>query len=267
MTSTASAGRLTPPLGQATFWAAAVLLFLGSAAATVAWCVGMSPADDMPMPGGWTMSMAWMRMPGQSWPGAAAAFLGMWTVMMVAMMLPSLVPMLARYRRAVGGVSEPRLGRLSAIVGAGYFLVWAAFGAAVYPLGVALAALEMQHEGLSRAAPVAAGVVVAVAGLLQLTAWKARHLHCCRSFPHGALSADVTTAWRHGVRLGVRCSYCCAGFGAILLVVGVMDLAAMAVVTVAITVERVAPGGERLARATGIATVVAGALLLARALA
>jgi len=49
---------------------------------------------EMPMPGGWTMSMAWMRMPGQTWPGAAASFLGMWIVMMVAMMLPSLVPML-----------------------------------------------------------------------------------------------------------------------------------------------------------------------------
>ena len=56
----------------------------------------------MPMPGGWTMSMAWMRMPGQTWPGAASSFLGMWVVMMVAMMLPSLVPMLLRYRRAVG---------------------------------------------------------------------------------------------------------------------------------------------------------------------
>jgi predicted metal-binding membrane protein len=45
---------------------------------------------EMPMPGRWTMPMAWMRMPGQTWPGAAASFLGMWVVMMVAMMLPSL---------------------------------------------------------------------------------------------------------------------------------------------------------------------------------
>ena len=50
------------------------------------------------MPGGWTMSMAWMRMPGQTWLGFAASFLGMWVAMMVAMMLPSLVPMLWRYR-------------------------------------------------------------------------------------------------------------------------------------------------------------------------
>ena len=54
------------------------------------------------MPGGWSMSMAWMRTGEQTWPGVAASFLGMWAVMMMAMMLPSLVPMLGRYREAVG---------------------------------------------------------------------------------------------------------------------------------------------------------------------
>ena len=78
----------------------------------------MSAMGEMPMPGGWTMSMAWMRMPGQTWPGAAASFLGMWVVMMVAMMLPSLVPMLWRYRQArtrgragLGGSSSRRAQR------------------------------------------------------------------------------------------------------------------------------------------------------------
>ena len=56
---------------------------------------------DMEMPDGWTMSMVWMRMPGQTWLGAAASFLGMWVIMMAAMMLPALVPTLLRYRRAV----------------------------------------------------------------------------------------------------------------------------------------------------------------------
>ena len=63
-------------------------------------------------------------MPGQTWLPAAASFLGMWIVMMVAMMLPSLVPMLWRYREAVGMKGETRLGRLTALVGVGYFLVW-----------------------------------------------------------------------------------------------------------------------------------------------
>src|SRR5688500_14395125 len=74
------------------FLGVAALCFVASAAITVAWCISMSAMGGMAMPGGWTMSMAWMRMPGQSWANAAAMFLAMWIVMMVAMMLPSLVP-------------------------------------------------------------------------------------------------------------------------------------------------------------------------------
>ena len=219
------------------------------------------------MPGGWTMSMAWMRMPGQTWPGAAASFLGMWVVMMVAMMLPSLVPMLWRYRQAVGRTGETRLGRLTALVGVGYFFVWTVFGMAAFPLGVALAAIEMQQPALARAVPIAVGVVVLIAGALQLTAWKARHLACCREAPGRGrtLPADAGTAWRHGLRLGLHCSHCCAGLMAILLVIGVMDLRAMAVVAAAITVERLAPAGERVARAIGAVVVGAGLFLIARA--
>ena len=193
----------------------------------------MAAMAGMPMPGGWTMSMAWLRMPGQSWPGAAAAFLGVWVVMMVAMMLPSLVPMLWRYRQAVGLTCGTRLGRLTALVGAGYFVVWTGFGLAAFPLGVALAAIEMRQPALARAVPIAVGVVVVIAGSLQFTAWKARHLTCCREAPgHGStLPADASTAWRHGVRLGLHCCSGSAGLMAVLLVIGVMDLRAMAVVT------------------------------------
>ena len=53
------------------------VLFAAGALATVAWSTSMSAMGGMPMPGGWTMSMAWMRMPGQTWPGFAASFLGM----------------------------------------------------------------------------------------------------------------------------------------------------------------------------------------------
>src|SRR5918992_5846372 len=95
------------------------LLFVASAALTIVWSTSMSAMGEMSMPGGWTMSMAWMLMPGQTWPGAAASFLGMWVVMMVAMMLPSLAPILWRYREAVGTSGETRLGRLTALVGVG----------------------------------------------------------------------------------------------------------------------------------------------------
>src|SRR6195256_1898126 len=111
-------------VSERAFFGVSALLFAASAAVTIAWCVSMSAMGEMPMPGGWTMSMAWMRMPGQTWPGAAASFLGMWVVMMAAMMLPSLAPMLWRYRHAVGRTGETRLGRLTALVGMGYFFVW-----------------------------------------------------------------------------------------------------------------------------------------------
>src|SRR5262245_25195515 len=88
------------------FFGISALLFAVSVAVTIVLCTSMSAMGEMPMPGGWTMSMAWMRMPGQTWPGAASSFLGMWAVMMVAMMLPSLSPMLWRYRQAVAGLER-----------------------------------------------------------------------------------------------------------------------------------------------------------------
>jgi predicted metal-binding membrane protein len=189
-------------VSERAFFGISALLFAASAAVTIAWCASMSAMGEMPMSGGWTMSMVWMRMPGQTWPVAAASFLGMWIVMMVAMMLPSLVPMLRRYRQAVGKTGQApartnktRLGRLTALVGVGYFCVWTAFGMAAFPLGVALAAIEMRQPAVARAVPIAVGVVVLIAGGLQLTAWKARHLACCREAPGRGrtLPADVGT--------------------------------------------------------------------------
>ena len=252
---------------QRAFAGSAVLLFAASAAVTIIWCASMSAMGGMAMPGGWTMSMTWMRMPGQSWPGAAATFLGMWIVMMVAMMLPALLPMLARYRQAVGRSGTRRLGALTLLVGVGYFLVWTLFGLAAYPLGVALAELEMHWPALARTVPMAVGAVVLIAGALQFSAWKAHQLDCCRQPPGRgrALRADVATALRHGLRLGLHCSHCCAGLTAILLTIGVMDLRAMAGVTAAITIERLAPASARAARVIGIVIVAAGLLLITRA--
>jgi len=248
------------------FFGVSALLFVASAAVTILWCISMS-GMGMPMPGAWTMSMTWMRLPGVTWPSALASFLVMWVVMMITMMLPSLIPMLWRYRQAVGRAGETRLGRLTALAGVGYFFIWILIGMAVFPLGVALTALAMQLPALSRAVPIAVGVVVLSAGALQFTAWKADRLAWCRETPgHGPkMPAGVGTAWRHGVRLGLNCSQCCAGLMAILLVMGAMDLRAMAAVAATITIERLAPGGELLARAIGALAVAAGLFLIARA--
>jgi predicted metal-binding membrane protein len=251
---------------EAAFLGVSALLFAASATLTIVWSLSMS-AIGMPMPGGWTMSMAWMRMPGQTWPGAAAAFLVMWVVMMVAMMLPSLVPMLLRYRHAVAKTGDTRLNALTAIVGVGYFFLWMVFGLIVFPVGVALAAVEMQQPVLARAVPISVGVVVIIAGALQFSAWKARYLAGCRESPRRGctLPATARTAWRHGLRLGLHCSFCCAGLMAILLVMGAMNLRVMALVAAAFTVERLAPNGERAARVIGAVVIGAGLILIARA--
>ncbi len=246
------------------FVGTSAFLFIASAVATVYWCRSMS--GSMAMPGGWTMTMAWMRMSGQTWFGAAAWFVGMWVVMMVAMMLPSLVPMLLRYRGSVRGPGETRLGRLTVLAGAGYLFVWAFFGAAVYPIGLVLTAAEMRSPALARSVPIATGVVLLLAACVQLTAWKARQLGHCRNAPACGQSPDARSAWQYGLNLGVHCGLCCFGFMMILLATGVMDLGAMAIITVAITVERLSPRPQYAARAAGVGIIAAGTLVIARAL-
>ena len=242
---------------QVAFMGISGLLFAASVVVTTVWCGSMSKMRGMPMPGAWTMSMAWMRMPGQTWPGAVAAFLGMWIVMMAAMMLPSLIPVLRRYREA----------RLTGLVAAGYFFVWTVLGLPVFVLGSALAAMEMREPALARAAPAAAALTVLLAGALQFTRWKAHHLACWRkTHACGCMPpADLNGAWRYGLRLGIRCCYCCASLTAVLLAVGVMDLRAMSVVTAAITAECIAPNGQKMARIVGYVVIAAGLLLTFRA--
>lgn len=247
------------------FYGAGLLLFGAAAAVTAIRCAAPG-MEGMPVPGGSAMS-AEMRMPGQTWPGAFAGFLGTWVAMTVAMMLPSLLPSLRRYRGAVllGDGAHPC--RSAVLAGLAYFLVWALLGMAVYPVGVLLAAIQMRLPMPARALPLVAGIVVLLAGALQFTAWKARHLACCRAWPgHGQpLRGGTAAALRYGLRLGLHCSRCCAGATAVLFALGWMDLRAMGVVAAAITVERLAPDDKAGMHAVGLAAVAAGAVLVARA--
>lgn len=183
-----------------------------------------------------------MCMTGRTGTQAAAMFLAMWAVMMIPMMLPSLVPALRHLRTASA----------AAIAGLSYFAVWTAVGLAVYFLDTALSGIAMR-------APVVAGIAVMLGGMLQFTAWKARRLACGQAF-HASANPS---AWRHGLRLGVDCVASCGNLMAVLLVVGIMNLVAMALVTVAITVERRVPAS---ARAIGAAVVTVGALMIVQAL-
>ncbi len=254
-------------MSRRAFFGLVGMIFVSSVATTILWCESMSNMSEMAMPGGWTMSMEWMRMPGQTWPGAAASFLGMWTVMMVAMMLPSLAPALWRYHQAMLRTGEPRPGLMTVLAGGGYFFVWALLGLAIFPVGVVLANIEMRQPTLSRAVPVMIGMVLLITGAIQLTSWKARRLACCRQAPSCGCSPRATpaSAWRDGLHLGLQCCSCCANLMVIPLVMGVMDLGAMAAVALAVTAERVAPAGNRIARLVGAVVVGSGLLLIVRA--
>jgi len=183
-----------------------------------------------------------MCMTGRTGTQAAAMFIGMWAVMMIPMMLPSLVPALRQLRTASA----------AAIAGLAYFVVWTAVGLAVYPVDTALSGIAMR-------APIVAGMAIVLAGMLQFTAWKARRLACGQALQ----SSANPLAWRHGLRLGVDCVASCGNLMAVLIVVGMMNLVAMALVTVAITVERRMPASARI---IGAVVVAAGALMIVQAL-
>ena len=205
------------------------------------------------------MSMVWMQMPGQSWTIAAATFLGMWVVMMVAMMLPSLVPTLLSYRRSVQG-REIRLGRLTALAAAGYFMLWAVLGMALYGLGVALVAAQMRWPWLSQHVPLATSAALLLAGSFQFTPWKAGHLKKCRNARacSSPMGPNARHAWRQGLTWGVDCGLCCFGFMAVLIVTGVMNLAAMIILATTITAERLLPRPHYTSRAAGVLIVAMG---------
>jgi predicted metal-binding membrane protein len=254
---------------QRVFLTVSALLFAVSAAVTVVSCMSMSAMADMPMVGGWTMSMAWMRMPGQTWLRHAASFVGTWIAMMIAMMLPSLVPVLLKHRRSVAWVCQRRLDYLTRLLAIGYFSVWTIVGIALFGVGTALASFEMRTPIVAFEVPVAANLLVLIAGLLQFTSWKSRRLACCRELSRHDTPppVDPHTAWRQGFRLGVHCSLCCAGLTAVLLVGGIMNFGVMAIIGAAITLERLAPAPRRIAQAIGAVMIVAALVLIGRTIA
>ncbi|MGU7838780.1 copper chaperone [Burkholderia sp. AW33-5] len=258
-----------PGGGRRAFGAALVAVFGAGVWATLAQHASMDAMGGMPMAGGWTLSAGWLRPCGWQAGRAFAAFAGMWGAMTVTMMLPVLAPVLWRYRRSLGPSGEARVAWLVAVAGAGYFCAWMALGALVFPGGTALAAVAARLPALAAAMPFASGTVVLGAGVLQLSGWKARRLACCRHAPDDACGrraeAAAAVAWWYGVRTALRCGACCGNLMAVALAAGMMDLRVMAVVTGAIAAERLAPGGERVARIVGGGAIGVGAAMIARA--
>ena len=224
----------------------------------------------MPMPGGWSMSMAWMRMGSQSPFAHAVMFLVMWAVMMIAMMLPSVMPAVLLHRRLLAA----RLERGSQPAGsqflltAGYFSIWIAFGMLAYAAGTAVAEAAMRWIRVSLFMPIATGAALAAAGAYQLTQWKQTCLRHCRSpldlFAHHDIRR-ATDSWRFGLHHGAYCAGCCWGLMVIQLALGVMSLPLMAAVAIVILLEKQWRHGELLARVVGGASLAGGIVLALRA--
>jgi predicted metal-binding membrane protein len=253
---------------QVIFAAVAVLLFAASVAGSALRYTSMSAMSGTPMPGGWTLSAAWLPLCGRTWLQTAVSFVSMWATMMPAMMLPALAPML--WRECESSILQS--GLLIISTASGYFLAWLLAGIVLFPLGAAFAALALRMPALARAAPLAAGVVVSGAGILQCTTWKAKRLACCRLVRarvracHHASPVSAVEGICEGMRLAVVCGLCCSNWMAVLLATGVMDRHATLIVSAAIAVERIAAAQKPLVRLAGVASIAAGGMLIARAI-
>jgi predicted metal-binding membrane protein len=255
------------PNGRALFFVFSGLVFTASAIATVYSCRSMS--GGMEMPGGRTMSMMWMRMPGQTWTLSAAMFMLMWLAMMVAMMLPSALPMLLNFRQSLPGNETRNFGAPVIFAAAGYFLVWLVFGAAVYLAGEMFALAAMRLEWLSRMVSALSGAALMAAGAIQLTAWKMSVLRRCRLSGYAELQGGdaLKAGWCHGLKQGAVCFMCCLALMLALLALGAMNLTVMILIAATIATEKLVSKPEPFVRIFGFAALITGAVASARSLA
>ena len=234
-----------PPRQLAVPWIAVAAL------AAVAWVVTVMLARTMGNGPG-TMGLALLP------------FLGLWVVMMSAMMLPSVAPVAVLWTRLITGASAGpgRFIRMSTFL-AGYLLVWAAAGAAAF---AALAGAGRLLTVSPTAAKWLGVAIFIIAGIYQLTPWKDWCLHRCRS-PIGALmyyigfkgrSRDV----RVGLHHGATCAGCCWGLMIVLIAVGVMNVVVMAALAVVIFAEKLWHHGKRFGQAVGVLLVATAVLAI-----
>jgi predicted metal-binding membrane protein len=178
----------------------------------------------------------------------AVPFLAGWTVMMAAMMLPSVGPLAIVYHRS------SRDHAASVALATGYLFVWVTTGLA------ALAAVRVVD--VEMLGPEAVGVIVALAGAYQLTPLKMACLRRCRT-PFGFLMQRWRGGRRGAVRLGLEhglyCVGCCWGLMVVLVGAAAMAPAWAALIALIVFVEKVLPWGVVAARALGVVAVVGGA--------
>ena len=179
-----------------------------------------------------------------------AAFVAVWTLMMAAMMLPSVAPTAALYAKTV---QSRRTVRLAGMV-AGYLAVWAVTGLPAYGLAWMTGSLTGQHPSVAH---VLAIVTFAVVGAYQLSPLKDRCLAHCRSplalLLHYGSYRGRSRDLRVGLHHGGYCLGCCWGLMVILIAVGVMNLVAMVGLAALVLVEKTWRWGVVAGRIAGVA--------------
>ena len=191
---------------------------------------------------------------------ALGPFLGTWTVMMAAMMLPSATPMILLHRLGADGRLRTQLW--SAAFVAGYLVVWASVGIVVWGAAMAASAIVTQEE---RAVAVAA--ILLIAGVYQFTPLKSTCLRACRTPAdfllthwHRGLSGQL----RLGVEHGLYCLGCCWALMALFVGVGAMSLVWAVGIAFVVLVEKLRPEGVAFGRIAGASLIAAAVIVLAR---
>ena len=182
------------------------------------------------------------------------AFVAMWTAMMAAMMFPSMAPVAILWTRSIVHRSSSAVAsyRIAMFV-TGYLLAWAFAGVLAF-LGLMLfeqvLVLAGKHAGWLGAA------IFVTAGVYQLTSFKDVCLRHCRSpmslLVHYTNFRGPGLDLRVGFHHGLYCVACCWGLMLILVAVGVMNIPAMAALTIVIFAEKLLRHGLLIARLIGI---------------
>lgn len=222
---------------------------------------------DAGMSGGMAAMAAFMPMTS-AWSAAdtLSMFL-MWAVMMVAMMLPSVAPMVLLYARTVR--HRASIGRPGGSVGlfvSGYLIAWIAFSVLATFANWVLHSAGLLTSSMGRSTAEAGGAVLILAGLYQWTPLKDACLSHCRS-PVGFLADHwrdgSTGAAAMGIHHGVYCVGCCWLLMALLFVLGVMNLVWIVVLAAFVLLEKVVARGELLSRVAGAVLIAWGGWLIA----
>jgi len=181
----------------------------------------------------------------------------MWAVMMVAMMVPSASPMVMAYARIASASGERPALRVCSFV-AGYIATWTLFS-------VLATASQIALQQLAFATPFIGATILAVAGIYQFTPFKRACLGRCQSsigFLMTHWRDGASGAFRMGLQHGAFCVGCCWMLMALLFVVGVMNLAWVAAISVLVLLEKATRWGNAVAKVSGVA-LIASAIAIA----